>query len=275
MEDSLAKVFIFRVYPIFGNDKTLVIDCSGRVAGHKYKLVASKIESVYSIVSDSLSQIFTAGAVDTLGPEITQVIPGQSTTPLARGFDISLGFSESINPRYTDSMATIKDTLGAMIPLNIRMGFPNQLIIIPQMKDAEVYIVTINEKSIVDMQGKTMGDSVVTFSFTTASDDTLGQISGKIANAPGDNILIAAQPIKGDTVYSKMTGSGAFKFDRLFPATYYISAYWDINQNNQYDPGQGHPFRFAEPIAVYADSVEVRARWETDIGELDFGQGSK
>jgi hypothetical protein len=272
MEESSAQVFIFRIYPLMNNSKTIAIDCKGMQPGRKYKLEAHNIESVFSRTADSLSQIFTAGAQDTLAPTISAVFPKPSNTPLIAGFDIKLTFSESIETKYTDSMIVLKDSSGNIIPISYQWHFPNEIIIKSQMKDAEVYIVTLNEKLAVDTKGNVMGDSTITYEYKTASSDTLGEISGKMVGVPADNMIILAFPVKGDTITTKMNVNQSFRFDQLFPTTYYINAYHDINQNGRLDPGQIIPFKYSEPVAVYGDTIVVRPRWETDIGQMDFNQ---
>jgi hypothetical protein len=272
MEESLAQVFIFRIYPLINNSKTIAIDCKGMMPGRKYKLEAHNIENVFSRTADSLSQIFTAGNPDTLAPTISAVFPKPSNTPLIAGFDIKIAFSESIEPKQTDSMIVLKNSSGNVIPISYQWHFPNEIIIKSQMKDAEVYKVTINEKLVIDTKGNVMGDSAITYEYKTASSDTLGEISGKMVGVPGDNIIVLAFPAKGDTVSTQLNANRSFRFDRVFPTTYYINAYWDINQNGKLDPGRVMPFKYSEPIAIYGDTVVVRPRWETDIGQMDFNQ---
>jgi hypothetical protein len=272
MEESLAQVYIFRTYPLSKNIKSIAIECAGMIDGHKYKLEAHNIQSVFSRTSDSLSQIFQAGGPDTIGPTILEISPKPVDEALIAGFDIKLIFSESIDPRHMDSMIVMTDSSGTITPFSFRWPYPNEIIIKSQMKDAEVYKVKLNEKNTFDLQSRQMGDSVVTYEFKTVSSDTLGEITGKIINAPGDNIIVLALPIKGDTVSCPMGADHSFRFDRIYPTTYYINAYWDINRNDKLDPGGVLPLKYSEPVAIYNDTVVVRPRWETDIGQLEFNK---
>jgi len=266
---------IFRVYPQAKNLKAVNIDCQGMVAGKKYKLEGRHLESIFSQTSDSLSQIFTAGVADTIPPEIAEIKPEPSEKPYVSGFDINFYFSESINQERSINVISIKDNLGKAVRLVSKWEYPNQIIVKPEMKDAEEYVVSLDEANIIDMQGNKMGDSVVTYKYITASADTLGQLSGRIASIPGDDIFVMVYPLKGDTTVTRIAGDGFFSFDRLYPSTYHINAYRDSNKNNKLDPGQVKPIVFSEPLAVYADTIVVRPRWETDIGLIDFGQELK
>jgi len=272
MEESLGRGAIVRVYPLDRNLKTVRIDCDGMIAGKKYKLIGRGIESVFGQSSDSISQIFTAGGSDTIPPVIAEVYPEQSEKPRVAGFDITMYFTESINQESVVNAISIKDSLGSAIKAAQNWKYPNQLIVKPAMKDAEVYIMSIDCGKIVDMQGNPMRDSVVTYRYMTASSDTLGQISGRIINRPADNIVVMAYPKKGDTVSVGIGPDGFFRFDKLYPSTYHISAYWDKNLNNRFDNGGVKPLTFSEPIVVYSDTIEARPRWEIDIGQIDFNR---
>jgi hypothetical protein len=84
-----------------------------------------------------------------------------------------------------------------------------------------------------------------------------------------------ASGIGQDTLTTEAGEDYHFKITDLFPATYRLSAYYDVNNNGRFDGGRIRPFNFAEPIALYADTVSVRARWETDIGIIDFAPDAK
>lgn len=270
MEESLAQGVIFRVYPLKKKLDIFQIDCGGMIAGKKYKLEGRNLESIFSQTSDSLSQIFTAGAVDTIPPGIAEIYPGQSDRPYIAGFNIALYFTESINQEKFKDAISIKDSLGNTIKTELKWKYPNQIIIKSVMKDAEEYIMSVDGTKIIDMQGNRMGDSVVTYKYITSSSDTLGQLGGRIVNMPGDNIVVMVYLLKGDTAFTRITGDGYFRIDRLYPSTYRISAYWDTNLNNRFDPGKVKPVVFSEPMVVYDDTVAVRSRWEIDIGQVDF-----
>lgn len=275
MEESLAQGVIFRVYPLKNNFKVFQIDCGGMIARKKYKLEGRNLESIFSQTSDSLSHIFTAGAADTIPPSIAEIYPGQSEKPYIAGFDIALYFTESINQEKFGNAISIKDSLGNAIKTEFKWKYPNQIIIKPEMKDAEEYIMLVDGAKIVDMQGNRMGDSVVTYKYITSSSDTLGQLGGRIVNIPGDNIVVMVYPNKGDTAITRITGDGYFRFDKLYPSTYHITAYWDKNFNNKLDHGKVKPVVFSEPVAVYDDTVVVRSRWEIDVGKVDFNWNLK
>lgn len=275
MEEPLAQGIIFRVYPQEKNFKKIRIDCGGMIAGKKYKLEGFNLESIFSQTSDSLNQIFTAGIADTIPPGIADIYPGQSEKPYIAGFEIVLIFTESINQEPIKDAISIKDAQGNAVKTTFRWNYPNQIIIKPEMKDAEEYIMSIDGLKIIDMQGNRMGDSVVTYKYVTSSSDTLGQLTGRIVNKPGDNIVVMAYPLKGDTAFTRIDGDGTFSFNRLYPSAYRVSAYWDINLNNKRDIGKVKPLVFSEPVAVYGDTVVVRSRWEIDIGQIDFNWNLK
>lgn len=275
VDDSTAQIFIMRIYPIFGKDKTITIDCAGLEVDHKYRLMGRGLESIYSVKSDSLAQTFTAGREDTTGPTITMIMPNPSANPIASGNNIILAFSETIDTAQTDRMIILADTFKTTLPVKMSWDYPDRLVIKSEMKPGMVYVLTVNQKLVVDMQGNAMGDSVITYRYSIAPEDTFGQISGQIMNARPGNIIVIAQPIKADSVTTIVSTESKFIFNRLFPVVYHLIAFVDLDQDGKYSPGRTNPFRFAEPVAIYPDSIIVRSRWETDIGWLDFEQSSK
>jgi hypothetical protein len=106
--------------------------------------------------------------------------------------------------------------------------------------------------------------------YVIVSPDSLGQIVGRVTNAPGPEVFVNILPRQGDKIVGKAEADGTFYIDRLFPGVYRIQAFYDKNNNGAFDGGGIHPLKYAEPIAIYPDTVQVRARWETDIGSIDF-----
>lgn len=202
-------------------------------------------------------------------------MPNPSANPIASGNNIILAFSETIDTAQTDRMIILADTFKTTLPVKMSWDYPDRLVIKSEMKPGMVYVLTVNQKLVVDMQGNAMGDSVITYRYSIAPEDTFGQISGQIMNARPGNIIVIAQPIKADSVTTIVSTESKFIFNRLFPVVYHLIAFVDLDQDGKYSPGRTNPFRFAEPVAIYPDSIIVRSRWETDIGWLDFEQSSK
>lgn len=270
-KDSLRTAIIDYILPLDDYFKKIYLSCSGLSASEKYKIAARDLKSIYGVQADTLSRLFDTGGADTTKPQIISLLPLPSQTPRAAGFDIKFRFSEPIDTASLDANISIVDTLGNHINNTLKWPLINYVVLAPEFIDGEVYKMILNEKSIVDQAGESLGDSSETFYYITAPADTFGQILGRVVHVPRPGgIIVIAQPQKGDEIKIEAKNDGTFYFARLFPGTYNLWAFYDKNHNGLYDGGWFRPFRFAEPIAAYADTIDVRARWETDIGQLDF-----
>ncbi|MCP4580624.1 MAG: hypothetical protein GY839_03345 [candidate division Zixibacteria bacterium] len=273
--DSLSKIEIDDIFPLTDDMNAVLIRCSEMIPDEKYKIEAVNLKSYYDIFADSLSRLFNAGGIDTSGPEITGIEPNPSREPRLAGFDIKLTFSELIDTGQFSSAISFSDTLDNPIDFELAWQYPHQLILKPAFKNGEVYHFSYDARRIFDLVGNQAGDTVYTYEYFTASPDSFGQIVGQVVNAPGQQVVVIAQPEQGDFRRVEAEENGSFAFINLPPEKYILRAFYDSNKNGWFDGGRIKPFEFAEPIAIYTDTVSVRARWETDIGQLDFKSASK
>ena len=269
--DTLIAGNIEYILPLDSTFKQLYFRCSGLEAGERYKISAHDLVSGYGIKADTMSRLVEIGGGDTTRPQILSIVPPPSRVPRPSGFDIDFRFSEPMQAKSFNDNITLTDTLDNEIGYSLLWSESNYVIVKPGFAEGDIYKITLTKQGILDLAGNSLGDSLEVFYFVTAPADTFGQIMGRVVNAPDStDIYVIARPKKGDEVQILARSDGSFYFSRLFPATYNLWAFCDQNHNGRYDGGWFRPFRFAEPIAVYADTVDVRARWETDIGKLDF-----
>jgi len=274
VSDSTMSITINNICPVSEQMQAAFLDCSGLSDNEKYKIETVGLKSFYDVVSDTLSRIFNSGGIDTTAPELIVLDPSPSGKPVPAGFDITAWFSEAMDTSGLTQNMALTDTIDVPVSFHAFWIYPNKLIIEPEFMDNEVYILSFDERSIFDKSSNPLGDTIKTYRYYTASPDTFGQVTGSVINSPGPEIIVVARPKTGEPVTAVCGSDGLFKFDRLFPGTYYLRAYYDINNNNLFDGGSIRPFKFAEPIALYGDTVQVRSRWETDIGVLDFKPAS-
>jgi len=269
--DTLVTGKIDYILPLDKDFKQLYMRCSGLEAGERYKILAHDLLSGYGIKADTMSRLVEIAETDTTGPQIVTIMPPPSRTPRPSGFDIDFRFTEPMQAQSFDDNISLTDTSDSEIEYSLSWPDSNYVILKPDFTDGETYKLTLTKPGILDINGNPLGDTLEVFYFATAPADTFGQIMGQVVNAPDSNdMYVVAKPKKGDEIKTLAKPDGSFYFARLFPETYNLWAFCDENHNGQYDGGWFRPFRFAEPIAVYADTVDVRARWETDIGKLDF-----
>ena len=60
----------------------------------------------------------------------------------------------------------------------------------------------------------------------------------------------------------KADASGKAMFTYVKPATYYLSAYCDMNGNGQWDTGEYDSGLMAEPVFFFNEEVECKAKWD-------------
>ncbi|MCD6161959.1 MAG: Ig-like domain-containing protein [candidate division Zixibacteria bacterium] len=270
VSDSSAIITIKDIYPVTDDLMSMYIECGELIEGEKYKFNASRLNSVYDIISDTLSRIFSAGGIDTTAPLITAIDPRPSNRPIPIGFDITVYFSEPMDSSGIVSSISIADTIGAPVSFEAEWIYPHKIEIKPDFETDKVYNLFVDEQNIYDKSGNPLGDTIISYIYNIASLDTFGQVIGRVVNAPGLEIVVIAEPKTGKESAVNCNNDGFFKFDRLFPGVYNLRAFYDSNKNENFNGGEIRPFKFAESIALYGDTVKVRSRWETDIGIIDF-----
>jgi len=272
--DSTMFITIDNIYPVSEQMQAVFLDCFGLIADEKFKIEAFGLKSFYNVVSDTMSRVFNSGGIDTTAPELISLDPSPSSRPLPVGFEITVWFSEAMDSSGLTQNITLTDTTEIQVSFHAFWKYPNKLIIKPEFVDDEAYILSFDERNILDKSFNPLGDTLKTYRYYTSSADTFGQVTGRVISAPGPEIIVIARPTRGEDMTVRCGSEGLFEFNRLFPGTYRLRAYYDVNSNGLFDGGNIRPFKFAEPIALYGDTVQVRSRWETDVGILDFKPSS-
>ena len=118
-----------------------------------------------------------------------------------------------------------------------------------------------------------MGDSLISYNFSILDTDSLGAISGRVVvDLPDKSNL----PIK--LFFNKTGSKDSFKlnidseeFKIDVPAgKYLLSGFIDSDLNGEKGNGTIFPFRLAETMAFYPDTISVRARFETSEILFEF-----
>ncbi|MCX6827008.1 MAG: Ig-like domain-containing protein [candidate division Zixibacteria bacterium] len=183
---------------------------------------------------------------------------------------IVIQFSEPIGkPQYTDSLITITTADSTILPINLR--WPDDFrakISISTLEWGEEYKISVCLRNLCDLYGNRGGDSTIIFTFKTYSQDSLGNISGRVGYNPGFDTTgipyLLLNRMDDKRPFIQTISNGRFNF-QLPPGKYILSGFIDRNGNGQYDKGTLLPFGFAETMGIYPDTVKVRARFETFI----------
>ena len=73
---------------------------------------------------------------------------------------------------------------------------------------------------------------------------------------------------RGETYLARFDQAGRLNIAAAMPGSYRFEYFADSDSNQEWSPGTINPWRFAEPFSFFPDTVEVRSRWETDIGTV-------
>ncbi|UCE66452.1 MAG: Ig-like domain-containing protein [Candidatus Zixiibacteriota bacterium] len=255
-----------------GGEGKLVFETEAQEAGKSYRLKPREFFSLWGNSFDTSGARFTGSPeIDTTGPELLTTVPSDGSHTTYRNDHIEMVFSERIRTLgFVNSVSVIADSSDTLnfIP---RWVYPNRIHLnfrtgIPREKEIEV---RLDPGKIYDVGGNPMKDSTLSFRFRMAPADTVGSVSietGKPGNMIGE-------------LYSKGTGkesfstnadeNGVFNFNSVLPGTYYFRYFDDADSNGIWTPGVINPFVTAEWFFYHRDSIDVRARWTTDLGQID------
>lgn len=299
--DNLLKIRLTRSIPLFYlrlNPSHIVLFPAGDTAAAVYatsfqenNLDESSILNVYfrSITSGNyilkityekdkpelvFKNIELAVKEDKTPPAVLEFIPGAQPVFLSEA-EIKLGFSEPLDTAVlTDHTFFLREDDTLNITVEKKWLDPFHLSLIPaNLKPGSKYRLDITEFDIVDLVGNPMGDSLLSYNFSILNIDSLGAISGDILiSLPGVSsnpvILTFDEQSRKQSFTTKVTGNH-FKID--VPAgRYLLSGYIDIDLNEKLSPGVLYPFRPAETMAFYPDTIRVRPRFETSEITFEF-----
>ena len=161
------------------------------------------------------------------------------------------------------------------IPILIAYRFldPFRIGFTAQLEPGGNYRLDAAEFDFVDMAGNLLGDSLYSTRFAIFDADSLGSIAGQIVSRPvsreGEPAVVSFRPVGRTGSYTVTTAGNAFRID-LPAGKYLISAFLDANLDGELTNGRLVPYELSETRMTYADTVAVRARFETAGIELTF-----
>lgn len=135
------------------------------------------------------------------------------------------------------------------------------------------YVAEIDLSGVVDLFGRSAGDSVWVYRFSTWPYSELGEIAGTVRSDSGaaPAVLLQATAYGGGEVYrTRVAPNGPYEFAELPDGSYRLRAVLDSDGDGRWSPGSSTPFRFAEPFRVFPDTIAVRKRWATEGKNFRF-----
>jgi hypothetical protein len=251
----------------------LVFETAPQESEKNYRLKPVDLISLWGIPFDTSGARFTGSPdIDETAPELLSTKPSNGSRSNFDNAYIELVFSERIKVLgFANSASIVADSLDTLgfipqwiapnrVHLNVATGIPRERRI----------EVTLNPAGILDIHGNSMTDSALSINFRIPPADTVGSViigTHKLGNIKGE--LNPRGSVGGQIYTAHADNRGIFNFTAVLPGTYDFRYFDDSDSNDVWTPGVIDPFVPAEWFYFHKDSIDVRARWETDIGIID------
>ena len=206
------------------------------------------------------------GTRDRRAPEVLVRIPAENAEHVLPTAAIRMLFSDAMRVDAVSDFWVASDS--TVVPQGrFEWVAPNHLVFIPDSlwTSGETIRLIGNRERLSDIGGNVLSEPI-SFVFSVMDTAALGHISGTTSSP---DMVIWVEGLTHDFFREQVLQDTTFSLTNLLPGTYRISGYLDRDRNGQWMSGQVHPFVPAEPLIVQADTVEVRARWETEAGKLE------
>jgi hypothetical protein len=261
--------------PYLGDGGTLILETDPQREGLSYRLVPVNLVNAWGVPFDTAGTRFTGiETPDTTGPELLSSFPSDGSNSVYEDSVVEMTFSKRIQvktfPPAVNAVADSTDTLQFhpvwIAPNQVRLRFP---LGIPRQR--QINIVLAPDK-ITDVFQNRIPDSSLGFSFRLPPADTAGSVTAALDSGQTDNIIgILSQYGKAADIYKGHFDShGKLTLNSVMPGVYRFEFFADSDSNEEWSPGAISPFKPAERFSVLADSVNVRSRWNTDIGQVSL-----
>ncbi len=253
----------------------LNIETDYQSAERSYRLKPNGLISEWGVRFDTSGGSFKGNPKpDSAGPKLISTFPPGGSRSVYQDTVVELTFSERINPRgFAESVSMVSDSLDTL-PFIPKWTSPNKAALlvpggIPREKKIEV---RLRPEKIFDTVGNRMEDSVVTFSFKLAPVDTVGSVLARIKSIGRYPVIGELKSLRrgGETYQASANSAGLVRFQTVMPGSYKFYFYEDKDLNGKWSPGSVTPFRPADRFSFLPDSIIVRSRWDTEIGEVDL-----
>ncbi len=182
--------------------------------------------------------------------------------------EMQMRFSEPIDTsRLSDQSFVLWQGEGTPVNLSWKWKDPFRLeFASSDLAAGQKYRLDATEFELIDLTGNVLGDSLKSYPFATLNDDSLGSASGEtsvlIADRVDSPVQLTFKSVTDGRIFDVAVDNK--KFDLILPpGKYLLSGFIDHDTNEERFDGSLFPFRLAETQAFHADTVAVRARFET------------
>ncbi len=206
------------------------------------------------------------GTRDRRAPEVLVRAPAENAENVLPTAVIRMLFSDAMRLYPVSDFWIASDS--TVVPKgHFEWVAPNHLAFTPDglWASGETIRLSGNRERLLDIGGNVLSEPI-SFVFSVMDTAALGHISGTTSSS---DVVIWVEGLAHDFFREQVLQDTTFSLTNLLPETYRISGFLDRDRNGQWMSGQIHPFLPAEPLIARADTVEVRARWETEVGKLE------
>jgi hypothetical protein len=207
-------------------------------------------------------------------PQLVRFLPDQAPR-FADEIKIELTFSEPL-----DTSVITSETFLLRKQPDVTIGFtatwrdPLRLLLNPDTLEAGgKYQLDITEFELADHAGNRLGDSLRSQSFSVIDSDSLGSIAGRtvivIEGKQSDSVVLTFEGIGGRRSFDLAAAPGDFRIE-LPAGKYLLTGFVDSNGDGKKGNGSVVPYKLAETMAVFPDTIAVRARFETAGVQFEF-----
>ncbi len=206
------------------------------------------------------------GTRDRRAPEVLAISPAENAEHVLPTAVIRMLFSDAMRVDPLSDLWVASDS--TVVPQGrFEWVAPNHLIFTPDSlwMGGETIRLIGKREGLLDIGDNILSERV-SFVFSVMDTAALGRVSGTTSSS---DMVIWVEGLTHDFFREQVLRDTAFRLTNLLPGTYRISGFLDRDRNGQWMSGQVHPFVPAEPLIAQADTVEVRARWETEVGKLE------
>ena len=116
-----------------------------------------------------------------------------------------------------------------------------------------------------------LGDTTRIDTLTYLDAGSYGRLNGRVTGAGSTNVRLALRPVEGPVPirHAETDSTGRFAFERVPEGAYRMRFFVDENGDDAWNGGLLRPYHPSESIA-WLDSVRVRARWDTDLEQIQL-----
>lgn len=250
--------------------------CEGIAPGRTYTVAAVPRvngaplmlrDTGYRRIRKSSCNLQSQAVVDTIGPKVTFFTFPEKGTAVSPTAPIVVGFSEPVDTSGTSQIMQVYDTLGTVIDGTARWLDRRQLQFEPAAAwpETTAIVFSLDSALLTDRHGNPPPMQAWTWTFEPLTQSMMGAVSCRVdldnplwVNKP---CRLEARPPGRDLVVAQTVPVHEIVEVPLPAGPWVLSAFIDLDEDGRFFAGDLTPFRTAEPRAVLADTLSVRARF--------------